>query len=72
MVLGVDLIVFLGVCVYLWREISEIYNSVLLPVQELVHGARRIGEGEFEEIHRGMAKWKWNKDISLLVIFLIR
>ena len=65
--LGCYLIVFLGVCVYLWREISEIYNSVLLPVQELVHGARRIGEGEFEEIHPGHGKVEMDKDISLLV-----
>lgn len=43
--LGCYLIVFLGVCVYLWREISEIYNSVLLPVQELVHGSQTDRRG---------------------------
>ena len=36
-------------------------------MQELVHGARRIGEGEFEEIHPGHGKVEMDKDISLLV-----
>lgn len=65
--LGCYLVIFLGVCVYLRREISEIYNSVLLPVQELVQGARRTGEGEFEEIHPAHGKVEMDRDISLLI-----
>lgn len=65
--LGGYLLVFAVIASFLWREIKEIYRSVWLPVQGLVHGADQVQQGVFKQVQIAEQKVKIDRDISLLM-----